>query len=355
MILADSWYSSGTFWAIAAVAVALLVGIVGSWVVWRAANPRRRLVYAMPSVSRLVNKSRIVGSLEVRRNGTVLSDPYLVTVTLANHGRFDISKGAFENTPLRFDLDTTILEVLDVSTEPPGLKAPDTAWTGATLLVGPDKIGKGQRVTFALLVDGDKPKLSRLDNPLIDVELRQDREGDVARARQWRAATLTAGIVAVGAIAGAALFKVVPTIPTTPTASFIKPLDTTKVSGTVPVQIRLTNPPPEGQGAIWLVLEPLSDDHGAAISPTSLDYLTTTKTSLEDDSPNIVNGVWTNAVQIGTPGVCQSVAVESLYVVLVDAAQDKTLIKDAAADEPLSSLPGTVLKQINVQRNGKNC
>jgi hypothetical protein len=180
MILADAWYASGTFWAIAGVAVALVFGVAAVWVTWWVGNPRRRLVYGMPSVTRLLNDSDgIAGSLEVRRDGKVLTDPYVVTLQLANRGRFDIPRSLSDaGTPLRLDVGTPIVEVLKVASSPTEFKRPAVVAGDSWVDLGPSLISRGQTVEIVLLADGPAPVLTCPERPLIDVEMRELSDDD---------------------------------------------------------------------------------------------------------------------------------------------------------------------------------
>jgi hypothetical protein len=50
------FYTSGTFWAAAAVAVAVLIGVATMWVTWISPYPKRRLLYSMPVVTSMLNR-----------------------------------------------------------------------------------------------------------------------------------------------------------------------------------------------------------------------------------------------------------------------------------------------------------
>lgn len=130
----------------------------------------------MTSVSRLVDRDKISGAIEVRRNGDLLEDPYVATLTLRNSGRLDVAKAKFEGIPLRFDLGTTILEILEKVSAPAGLAAPEVHKDGSVIVFEPGKIGGSQTVDVTVLVDGRRPKLAEPDNPLDNVKLRPARE-----------------------------------------------------------------------------------------------------------------------------------------------------------------------------------
>lgn len=146
------FYAAETFWTAAGVAVAVVVGCGAIWAALRAAHPRRRLNYSV-SHTPLVHR-RVDGCLEIRRNGTLLADPHLVTVVLTNPGRRDIASSAFDRgEPFRVDLAVPYAEILGTESQPSAAQAPTARITGAELSIGPGRIGCGTTITYHLLVD----------------------------------------------------------------------------------------------------------------------------------------------------------------------------------------------------------
>jgi hypothetical protein len=97
---------------------------------------------------------RIDGSLEIRRNGTLLADPHLVTVVLTNPGRRDIASSAFDRgEPFRVGLGVPYAEIVGTESRPSAAQAPSARITGAELSIGPGRIGGGTTITYHLLVD----------------------------------------------------------------------------------------------------------------------------------------------------------------------------------------------------------
>jgi hypothetical protein len=196
ILAAESWYVSGAFWVgvagVAAVAVA-------AWVGWAAVNPRRRLSYGMPVVTRLLNAGTDVRqSLEVRRGGVLLADPHVLEVVLISRGRLGIPSSAFDkDKPLTLDVGAPIIEVLQTTTTAGGA-VPGYGIDGSTLTIGPDRIGRRQTITFSLLVDGPRPTLTCPQPPLNDVQIRKSDS-----TRSDTAAAAVAGAMAAGAPVGA--------------------------------------------------------------------------------------------------------------------------------------------------------
>ncbi|MCI3278092.1 hypothetical protein [Streptomyces cylindrosporus] len=162
------FYATDTFWAAAGVVVAVLGGWGAIWAAFRVSHPRRRLTYAVTH-ARLVRR-RIDGSLEIRRNGTLLADPHLVTVVLTNRGRRDIASSAFDRgEPFRVSLGVPYAEILAGECLPSAALAPPARIHGTELRIGPGRIGSGTTITYQLLVDREPSYSCR--HSLLDVRV----------------------------------------------------------------------------------------------------------------------------------------------------------------------------------------
>ena len=128
---AGQWYTSGTFWAAAAVFVALLVGIPTFWVTW---VPRQRLFYGARPPTPLLTAGAAIDDLEIRQRGRQLAAPHLVDVTLTARGRRDIPSSAFDQgRPLVFDVGASIVEVLQIRSDPSSALTPPVTCTGSVV------------------------------------------------------------------------------------------------------------------------------------------------------------------------------------------------------------------------------
>ncbi|MEV7341074.1 hypothetical protein [Streptomyces sp. NPDC093544] len=169
-VASGAFYTAETFWTAAGVAVAVLVGCGAIWAAFRAAHPRRRLTYAT-NHSPLVHQ-RIDGSLEIRRNGTLLTDPHLVRLVLTNPGRRDIPSSAFDQgQPFRVDLAVPYLEMVGTESEPSAAQPPPVSVRGSEVTIGPGRIGCGTTITYLLLVD--TVPAYRCRHSLLDVRVEQ--------------------------------------------------------------------------------------------------------------------------------------------------------------------------------------
>jgi hypothetical protein len=168
------FYTSGTFWAVAAVAVAILIGVATMWVTWISPFPKRRLLYSMPAATSMLNRqSELTDELKVIYGAKQLESPYVVNIEIASRGRADIPRDAFDGgKPLCLDIGAPIVECLQVTTTPPDRPEPMCAIDGSKLLIGPSLIGRRQTTVFSLLVDGPAPRLSPPVQSLVDVDLR---------------------------------------------------------------------------------------------------------------------------------------------------------------------------------------
>ncbi|MFG2831141.1 hypothetical protein ACGFWI_27310 [Streptomyces sp. NPDC048434] len=172
-IASDAFYTSGTFWAAASAVAAICMGGGAMWATLRASNPKRRIDFWMRDTPLLRDHQSLNGTLEVRRNGSVLVDPRLVRVQLRNPSRRDVSSTAFDQgEPLRMNLGVPILDILGVEAQPSTAQAPPATASGAELRVGPGRFGRGSRITYLVLIDGT-PSYS-CQHSLIDVDVVED-------------------------------------------------------------------------------------------------------------------------------------------------------------------------------------
>jgi hypothetical protein len=149
----------------------VIVGIATVWIGWLAANPTRRLFYSMPTITPLLNSGHVQG-IKVSHNEIVIKAPQVLEVVLTSQGRLDIASSAFDNNiPLQLDVNASILEILAQKSAPNSHGNPKVEIDGASLKIGPSLIGKRQRISYSLLVDGSEPTLSCASSPLIDVDL----------------------------------------------------------------------------------------------------------------------------------------------------------------------------------------
>jgi hypothetical protein len=200
MVIAAEWYTSGTFWAGAGVAVAALVGGATVVVTYMGAFSRRRLLWGASTVAPLLSApDGVRGKLELRHDGQLLTDPHVLEVVLTVQGRRDIPSDAFDNdTPIRVEAGVPIVELLRVVAEPSSPRAPGTRVDGTALEVGPGLIGRRQKLTFTLLVEGE-PDLD-CQAHLIDVDPRRYDPSAPPGVRWWGFMVMTAVTTAVVAL-----------------------------------------------------------------------------------------------------------------------------------------------------------
>ncbi|MEV0170541.1 hypothetical protein AB0I00_05365 [Streptomyces sp. NPDC050803] len=169
-VASGAFYTDGTFWSAAGVAVAVLVGLGAIWAMFRSTHPRLRLNYTVlhgPLVP-----LRMDGGLEIRRNGTLLTDPHYVEVVLTNPGRRDIPSGAFDRgDPFWVHLDVSYLEVLRTESSPGSTRVPQAQVYGSHLSIGPGLISCGTTITYVLLVD--TAPAYNCHHSLVDVKVQQ--------------------------------------------------------------------------------------------------------------------------------------------------------------------------------------
>jgi len=120
--------------------------------------PRRRLLYAILADTPLIHGVPLSG-LVVRYNWRRVREPRLVTVAFRNDGVRDIERGAFDGSPLRFDIGERVLECLEIKTNPADQPRPHITAEGSVLVISPVKISKGACLYANLLIDGRAPEL----------------------------------------------------------------------------------------------------------------------------------------------------------------------------------------------------
>jgi hypothetical protein len=198
----ESFYVSGGFWvAVVSVAVTIIAATLGMWITWRADNPKQRLLFGMPVSTRLINADGDVRQeLEVRRDDQVLTDPHIVEITLLNQGRRDIASSVFDQgRPLVLDVGVAVLDILKVTTTS-AHAVPITSVDGTSLRVGPDLIGRGQRIVFSLLVDGASPSLTCPPPHPINIDVGDQDEVLRRRDRVRQLVVPALGLVTVATI-----------------------------------------------------------------------------------------------------------------------------------------------------------
>jgi hypothetical protein len=192
-------------WTIVGALGTILGTVVIVWVTIRGASPRRTLFYGLPSVTPLLaRESGLVTGIEVRYDDTTLAHPQVVTVSLGNANRRDISRDRFDGgKPIRLDVGAQIVSFLNMKTRPSDCPAPPVTCEGSALLVGPCLIGKRQFTEFSLLIDGARPRLAKPQQSLLDVELLP--VPTLAAAPVWTRIFLGLGIAFVGTFLAADL------------------------------------------------------------------------------------------------------------------------------------------------------
>jgi hypothetical protein len=181
------WYTSGTTISVAS---ALVIGVVGAAVAWRAGFPPKKLLtYRLSEPTSLVGSESLGparADLTVTYSGAELSNPYVVTLYAESRSRRDIRSVDFDQgEPLVFDLDAKILAVVGTDLSRPSAGAFNI--DGNRVKLSPRLIRRGQLLRISLLTDGE-PKLTCV-NPLADVEVQLNTEsrGRITFNFSWQA------------------------------------------------------------------------------------------------------------------------------------------------------------------------
>jgi pentapeptide repeat protein len=211
LVLADAWYSSGTFWGAASAIAVTAFGILGIFISYRQANPIQRLGYGMSQAPLLQDSAQALPTdLKIAWQNEELRDPHIVEISIISNGRQDISPEDFQGQPLEFRLEgAEVRDILRTSNSPGSAPPPHAAIEDGVLMVGPSSIRRRQSTKFTLLVEGAQPTLRTPSETLHNVDLvnlaaepsRRPRVV-VRSAIGVTAAGVAAGLVVLGVVIG---------------------------------------------------------------------------------------------------------------------------------------------------------
>ena len=169
-----------TFWAaFATVAATLLAAALGAWITYRVGLPKRRLYYGELAAAPLLAKETLFmvpvdlrGYLKFFYGKTLVKDPWILIVEFVSRGSKDITDDDYNEQPIQFHVGSDIAKILEVKSEPQNQTTPDISSNDTSLWIWPGRIGKSQRITISLLIDGAAPFLDCY-SPLSNVSVRQ--------------------------------------------------------------------------------------------------------------------------------------------------------------------------------------
>jgi hypothetical protein len=184
----------------------LVVVAVTVWATRRwGGNRRTRLRMAWDSVGMVA--ARTEKKVEIRLDGIVVDDPYLVTVTFHNAGPGDISESSFSRSmPLKVNVvGARVVDVVDTSDD----AMPQQLSDDHILLVGPGHLPAKSRRTLLLFTEG-KPEGLQIGH-LVNVDIKQVsiQNMNEGMARQVMGGPFLGTLAGAAAGATAALFGVV--------------------------------------------------------------------------------------------------------------------------------------------------
>jgi hypothetical protein len=190
-----AFYTSPTFWtAVTAMATVLLIAATLA----RRAPKQKRLTYRQEVVPLLNGKASV--ELEIWRGGNRLEDPHIVEFVLVNRSRQDIGSEAFDQqAPITADFGHPILESFGCTPHPETSRPPKSEIHGTELHVLPGRIGRGDTMTYRVLVDGH-PRFGAPTHQLMHGKLERD-PGDSVALPLSKVLLGGAGCLAVGNVA----------------------------------------------------------------------------------------------------------------------------------------------------------
>jgi hypothetical protein len=174
------------------------------------------------------------GNLHITWDGSELTNPHILEVTLTSRGRQDIDSGDFEQ-PLEFRVGATIKAILRTASGPNSMPFSKVSFKDDTLSVGPGLIRRRQPLKLTLLAIGTDPILTTSATALrnVDVEVLSTE----SPRRHWTlwtrvAASVAVIMVATGLILIGLLIGHPPAQPNHPTVTGSSPA--TAPAGTTP-------------------------------------------------------------------------------------------------------------------------
>jgi hypothetical protein len=150
--------------------------------------------------------SEVQGKIKVQyEDGGTLTDPRLVQIRLHNTGSAAVSEAMYDGHPYVVRLGTTVVgELLRQDNSATGQSKPLAVLVGDELRIGPGAIHPNQRLTYALLVDGQE--YIEQVSPLLDIDVQRsaDRQPRPTAPRRSWVQSHGAGLLSV--LAAAATF-----------------------------------------------------------------------------------------------------------------------------------------------------
>jgi hypothetical protein len=148
-----------------------LAGALGAYYGRRALFPqKRRLDVTMTIPGSIIARAQEqLGDVSVLLNGTPIVDPHIATLTIENTGSQDISTEQFDNgRPVICDLFAEIVSLRRLDSD-----GASPAWSanGTKIVLGPDLIRAGQRITFQVLTV-HAPSPQSVESYLADTEVK---------------------------------------------------------------------------------------------------------------------------------------------------------------------------------------
>lgn len=188
------FYTSGTFWTIIGIAVAIALGCWAVWAAFRSSNPKRTLHITTDQVVPLVTSApglegrRIMVSLDGRQ----LTTPHVITVDIVSRSGKDITPEMFSSAPLELEFGTPIVALLNQYSDArrAAVRDPSVTLHNTALHVGPALLTRQHELRYTVLTEG-QPKFRPVAN-LADVTILQT-PAPASTFRRW---PLVIGVVA---------------------------------------------------------------------------------------------------------------------------------------------------------------
>jgi hypothetical protein len=185
--------------------VGLIVGVVAlvlaaAQVLYarRSAPPRLQLTRDVTVTPLFRGTAGVRDRIEVWYGGVGakrLTDPKVVQISLQNTGKVAITKDLYDGQPYVIRFGTPAIDLLAEDNNQAEHPAPKGELRGAELHVGPGAIHRGQRLTYAILVDGDVDVQQTSPLPNVRLAEASDLRAPRSTLSVWSATLIAAGLV----------------------------------------------------------------------------------------------------------------------------------------------------------------
>lgn len=203
------WKGRGALLTVVLTVIGLLIAGLATYFGWKALSPPKRqlTVTALPSAPLLPEAAATLAGLRVTVGDEPIGQPHLVTISISNTGRHDVSNAQYNgDVPIRIDLQARVVRVLQTTVKPQRGTEPPVVADDQQLRIGPGLLSRDQTLQLQVLVDGEPAPgdLSTVTaHDLTDVDVSFRSASTAATAFRMRKLVLVSGVLSVAAATSA--------------------------------------------------------------------------------------------------------------------------------------------------------